>query len=81
MTKQERNTALMKAVGKRLREIREARGLSQEKVQFEKNLYVSYIENGLRNISISTLTELCELYGITVKEFFKDWNDEETASQ
>lgn len=81
MTRQERNTALLKAIGRRLRKIREARGFSQEKVQFEKHLYISYIENGLRNISISTLTELCEMYGITVGDFFKDWNHDETDTK
>lgn len=34
----------------RLRELREARGLSQEKVLFETNIHLSNIENGRQDI-------------------------------
>lgn len=45
----------------RLRELREARGLSQEKVLFETNIHLSNIENGRQDITIATLVELCSL--------------------
>jgi len=37
MIKRHRNEKLIRAAGMRLRELREARGLSQEKVLFETN--------------------------------------------
>ena len=41
----------------RLRELREARGLSQEKVLFETNIHLSNIENGRQDITIATLVK------------------------
>lgn len=71
MVKQQRDNSLMKAVGRRLRELRESIGLSQETVLFKTGIYLTRIENGKRNISISTLIELCKVYNITLREFFK----------
>ena len=51
---------LQQRVGQRVRELREARGLSQEALAFEASLdrtYVSSVERGRRNVSLSTLTQ------------------------
>lgn len=71
MSKHYRNERLIKAVGTRLRLIREERELSQEKVVFQKNIYLTGIENGYTNISVGTLVELCDLYKLSLKDFFK----------
>ncbi len=55
----------------RLRELREARGLSQEKVLFETNIHLSNIENGRQDITIATLVELCSTYDTSLEDFFK----------
>lgn len=60
----------MKAVGRRLRQLREQLGLSQEKVQFRTGIYLAYVENGHRNPTVTTLIDLCRFYGITLEEFF-----------
>lgn len=70
MNKRQRNDKLMKAVGLRLRELRILRGLSQEKVLFINNIYLSNIENGHRDITIGTLVELCYTYNISLRDFF-----------
>jgi DNA-binding XRE family transcriptional regulator len=70
MMKQERNPAFLKAVGRRLRQLREQHGLSQEKVQFKTGIYLAYVENGLRNPTITTLIDICRYYGTTLEEFF-----------
>ncbi|MDR2073924.1 MAG: helix-turn-helix domain-containing protein [Oscillospiraceae bacterium] len=47
--------------GKRLRELRTAKGLSQEKFSFECGLdrtYITSIEQGKRNISIANIEKL-----------------------
>ena len=69
MVKQQRDIELMQKVGTRLRVLRETAGLSQEKVLFQTGVYL--IENGHRNINISTLIELCKTYKVSVYEFFK----------
>lgn len=70
MMKQERNPAFLQAVGRRLRQLREQHGLSQEKVQFKTGIYLAYVENGLRNPTITTLIDICRYYGVTLEEFF-----------
>lgn len=70
MKKQERNTSFLQAVGRRLRQLREATGLSQEKVQFKTGIYLVYLETGQRNITLSALLDLCQVYGVTLEEFF-----------
>jgi DNA-binding helix-turn-helix protein len=71
MVKQQRDIELMQKVGTRLRVLRETAGLSQEKVLFQTGVYLTRIENGHRNINISTLIELCKTYKVSVYEFFK----------
>jgi transcriptional regulator with XRE-family HTH domain len=71
MIKRQRNEKLIKAAGLRLRQLREARDLSQEKVLFLNNIHVSKIENGYKDITIGTLVELCYIYKITLREFFE----------
>lgn len=50
MTKQERNISFLRAVARRIRQVREDRGLPQEKLQFEKRIFLAHIENDERNI-------------------------------
>lgn len=78
MAKQYRNEKLIQAVSKHLRQIREERGLSQEKVTFQKNIYLTRIENGYRDITLNTLMRLCDVYQITMYEFFKGLDYDQT---
>lgn len=71
MTRKQRNERLMQAIGRRLRELREERGLSMERVSFTNGTYLPRIELGGRNITLSTLIKLCRFYGITVTDFFR----------
>lgn len=82
MKKQVRNDLLLKAIGQRLRQIRLERELSQEEVLFDADIYLTRIEAGQLNITISTLTELCRGYNLSIKDLFKDLSygeSEETA--
>ena len=73
-----RNEELVRYIAYRLRELRLARGLSQEKVLFETGVRVEHIEMGRNNITISTLHALCTIdrlcryYGTTLGEFFRE---------
>lgn len=71
MGKQYRNELLIRAIGDKLRELRGAKGVSQIDVYIETNVNVKRIEAGTQNISVSTLSSLCDYYGITLEEFFK----------
>ena len=60
-------------IGRRLRELRTERGLSQEKFSFECELdrtYIASIEQGRRNVSIANIEKIAKAFGMSVSEFF-----------
>ncbi|NLM96047.1 MAG: helix-turn-helix transcriptional regulator [Halanaerobiaceae bacterium] len=62
----------MKVVGERLREARLAMGYKQQKVADfigKTREQISYYENGTREISLSLLTKLANLYGKSIDYF------------
>lgn len=71
MGKQYRNDTLIQAIGRRVQELRREKGVSQIDVYIETNVNVKRIEAGTQNISVSTLSALCDYYGISLWEFFK----------
>ena len=71
MKKQRRNIDLIIAVGRKLKESRNKKGLSQEQVYEDTGIHIGRVETGQYNISISTLSELCQYYGVSMIEFFR----------
>lgn len=71
MPKRRRNEELVKAIGKRLRELRLSKGLSQDVVYIDTDIHIARVEMGRYNITISTLSDLCDYYGVSLEEFFK----------
>ena len=65
-----RDTKLLEAVAGRLKELRIAKGVSQETVYEDTGIHIGKIETARYNITVSTLSRLCNYYGITLKEFF-----------
>ena len=62
------------AFGAAVREHRERRGLSQEELGFEAELdrtYVSGIERGVRNPTLTTIWKLAEALGATPSRLLK----------
>ena len=60
-------------IGKRLRELRNEIGLSQEKFSFECELdrtYIAGIERGKRNVSIVNIEKIAKALNMSVSEFF-----------
>lgn len=72
MKRQRRNSVLIEQVAKRLIELRQERGLTQENVRFDLDLNIGRIEIGQHSISLTTLADLCDYYNITLHDFFKD---------
>ena len=65
---------LLKAFGKRVAEVRRARGLTQEQLAEKANitpLSISFIEQGRRWPRLATLQKLAKCLGVPVAEFFK----------
>lgn len=61
-------------IGTRLKELRNEKGLSQEKFSFICELdrtYIASIEQGKRNVSIANIEKIANALGMSVNEFFK----------
>ena len=61
-------------VGKRIKQLRLSRGLSQEEFAFRCDLdriYITSLERGKRNISIVNLDKITKCFNITLSDFFK----------
>ncbi len=59
--------------GRRLREVRQARGLSQEELAFKAGLhrtYVSSAERGQRNVGLVNIERLAQALDIEIGELF-----------
>ena len=63
---------LLQAVARKLKQLREAKGLSQRIVYIDTDFNIGKIEVGKTNITISTLSRLCNYYGTSLKEFFNE---------
>lgn len=60
-------------IGLRLRELRTAKGLSQEKFSFKCDLdrtYIASIERGKRNVSVVNIEKIAEALETSVSDFF-----------
>ena len=67
---------IQKQVGKRIREIRLSKKISQEDCALNCDLHRTYfgsVERGERNVSIINLKKICDSLDITLKEFFDSY--------
>ena len=71
MAKQIRNNKLLIGIATILKELREAKDVSQEEVYNDTNIHVGRIETANANPTISTLDALCKYFGLTLSEFLK----------
>lgn len=63
-----------KKVGKRVKELREEKGLTQEELSFEigaANSYIGIVENALRDIPLSKIHKIAKVLGVNLHEFFE----------
>lgn len=66
---------IKKQFGNRLRNLRKAKGLSQEELALECGLdrtYIGGVERGERNISLINIYKIAEALGISAKKLFDD---------
>ena len=66
-------------IGKRIKEIREKKSISQKDLSFSADLdrsYIASVESGQRNISIVNLEKIANALDVTLSELFKGiwWN-------
>lgn len=61
-------------VGRRIKELRNKLGISQEELAFRSEIHRTYIaslEVGKRNVSIETLEKVVNALEVSMSEFFK----------
>lgn len=61
-------------IGSRIRDLRTAMGLSQEKLALKADLdrtYLAGVENGKRNLSIKSLEKIINALEVSFQEFFE----------
>lgn len=77
LTKLQKNTEkqrFAKHIGKRLRKVRESKGLSQEELSEKAGYYrtyVGHIENGRHSPSVHTMWRLAQVLKVDVSELLK----------
>lgn len=64
----------------KLRQLREKKSLTQLGVYNETGILVSRIEGRRVNITVNQLKTLCDLYGSTLTDFFKDFDNMPTKN-
>lgn len=70
MRRERYNETAVQNVIRRLKEVRNSRGLSQDDVYIDTDINIARIEAGQGNVSISTLADLCNYYRISFEDFF-----------
>ena len=65
----------LKALGKRIKQIRKNKNLIQLDIEVKSGISrtdISKIENGLKNVEFITIIKIAEALGVEIVEFFKD---------
>jgi transcriptional regulator with XRE-family HTH domain len=66
-----RNIVLLKKIAIVLKQLRETNQLTQEDVYNDTNIHIGRIEAYQVNLSVSTLSSLCNYFDIALSEFHK----------
>jgi transcriptional regulator with XRE-family HTH domain len=66
-----RDAKLLQKIALVIKELRDAKGLTQEEVYNDTNIHVGRIESAKANLSVSTLSALCKYFRIRMSEFHK----------
>jgi hypothetical protein len=72
MSKQRVNKILVSKIASRIKQLREDKGISQEMFYIDTDIHIGRIELGKSNITVSTLSEICDYFGISLVDFFRD---------
>jgi transcriptional regulator with XRE-family HTH domain len=52
--------------------LRLAKNVSQEEIYNETDIHIGRIESRKLNITVSTLSKLCDYFGISLETFFRE---------
>ncbi len=69
MKKDNKDLLLLK-LAQRVKELRKIKGVTQEDALNDTGIQFSRIEQGKRDVQLSTLSKICEYFEISFKDFF-----------
>jgi transcriptional regulator with XRE-family HTH domain len=66
-----RDSKLLQKIALVFKELREAKGLTQEDVYNDTNIHIGRIETATANLSVSSMSALCKYFKISLSDFFE----------
>lgn len=73
MPKQYQDIELLNKVILRIKELRKSKNVTLEHFYFDTGIHLARIEQGKTNITVSTLSKICNYFEITLNDFFVDF--------
>lgn len=65
------NKILLKKIAIRLKELRKSHSITQSELYEDTGVNIGRIERGINDLSVSSLSKLCEYFEISIEDFFK----------
>lgn len=67
------NKKLLNFIVVRVKQLRKERGIGQAKFIIDSGINIARIEQGKRDMTVSTLAAICKYLNITIAEFFEGY--------
>lgn len=68
---QYKNKELLQNIANRLKQLREQRELTQQQVYADTEIHIARIETAKRNVTVTTIAELCKYFKVSLTDFFE----------
>lgn len=72
MPKQYQDKELLNKVILKIRVLRKSKGITLENFYFDTGIHLARIEQGKTNLTVSTLSRICNYFEISLADFFED---------
>jgi len=67
-----RDDKLLKLITLEIKSLRQKRGITQEAFYIDTGIHLARIETGKLNLTVSTLSVICNYFEVSLSDFFKD---------
>ncbi|MEI9933456.1 MAG: helix-turn-helix transcriptional regulator [Ferruginibacter sp.] len=67
-----RDDILLNIIVEKLKTLRQSKGVTQEEIYNDTDIHIGRIESRKVNITVSTLSKLCDYFEISLATFFKE---------
>ena len=80
MPKQYQDSQLLSKIISKIKKVRKDKNITLESFYFDTGIHLARIEQGKTNLSISTLSRICDYFEISLKDFFEDFDADSNNS-